>query len=124
MRNVEINGKTYPIEWNLYSQMLLEGLKPEYQEMIKTKEGNDGSRYPAHPTSCSAVMAWAALCGGSESFSKTPEWIIRQFGRDMKGMAALTNAVNEEIIEYQQFNALLAMPEGNAQAPTANGAKS
>lgn len=124
MRQIEIKGKKYDIEWNLMSQMMLEGLNETWRSMLDTKQDkHTGVFVPVRPVGFRAVITWAALCGGSDNFEHTPDWVLRQLGSDMRALEGIMAAVNAEIDDYRKFNDVRPI-EGNAPAPEmTSGAK-
>ena len=109
MTEIELNGKTYPLDWTFMSEEYVEQLK---MGKVLDLVGNIGK---------AALMAVAALRGGDYTFDKGPEWVLAQVGKDGKKMAELTEKVMACLTEFNELNQRETV--GNPEAPVTEGAK-
>ena len=108
MTEIELKGKTYPLDWTLMSEEYVEQLK---MSKVLDKVGNIGK---------AACMAVAALRGGDWTFDKGPDWVLAQIGKDAKKLDELSTKVVALIKEFNDFNNYETSldTKGNAQAPS------
>lgn len=97
MKQVELNGHTYGLEWNMMAQLMLE----RESDVI----GSDQS-----PILQASLMVWAALHGGNENFDKGPEWALRECGKDYGKWRELLKATTAEFKEFYELNEDILQP--------------
>lgn len=86
------NGKTFSLDWNLYSMTMMEFFAEESPVASKSKLAN------------ATMMILAAIHGGMPDCTLNLETLQREIGKDMQGFCALIEAATKEYMAFEQLN--------------------
>lgn len=95
MKTITLNGKDYNVDWNLAAMMSMERAQAQLEDVGIT------------PIMSSVLTMWAAMNGGDETFDKTPQWLLREVGKDMSAWNQACKSVAEEIADFHSLNEAL-----------------
>lgn len=105
MTTVELNGKEYQLDWNLFAQLQMERIVKVVPEINETATGQ------------SCMLIWAAIHGGTENFAEDPDWVIRSCGKDMTKFRELNEAALKEIEAFRKYNEKMLEPKKTEAKP-------